>query len=159
MLHDLPEDTPLLLLRAGEGAVSLVLLLLCCCCWCLGNIDSKASAMASAVGGSVVRAPRLPRDPLGEWLGVGWVTWMLMGPAAGSAPTPLEETWPPSKGLRRARFFCIMRKDEPAAAGAPAQGSCCIDIDRCCHLLWPGRFLRPSAVAVSTLPVKNSNND
>ena len=43
---NLPDDIPLLLLRAGDGRVSLLLLLLCC--W--GTIDSSASAMASGAG-------------------------------------------------------------------------------------------------------------
>ena len=101
---NLPDDIPLLLLRAGDGRVSLLLLLLCC--W--GTNDSSASAMASGAGtlsltaeaeaatpAVVPEAPRLPIDPLGEWLGVGWVTRMLMAAVAAAsaarvASTPIE---------------------------------------------------------------------
>ena len=116
---NLPDDIPLLLLRAGDGRVSLLLLLLCC--W--GTNDSSASAMASGAGtlsltaeaaeAAAPEAPRLPRDPLGEWLGVGWVTRMLMAAVAAAsaarvASTPIEGQGPLTKLfllLLRTSFF------------------------------------------------------
>ena len=104
---NLPDDIPLLLLRAGDGRVSLLLLLLCC--W--GTIDSSASAMASGAGtlsltaeavadapAVVPEAPRLPRDPLGEWLGVGWVTRILMAAVAAASAARVASTPPESPG-------------------------------------------------------------
>ena len=104
---NLPDDIPLLLLRAGDGRVSLLLLLLCC--W--GTIDSSASAMASGAGtlsltaeavadapAAAPEAPRLPRDPLGEWLGVGWVTRMLMAAVAAASAARVASTPPEGQG-------------------------------------------------------------
>ena len=102
---NLPDDIPLLLLRAGDGRVSLLLLLLCC--W--GTIDSSASAMASGAGtlsltaeaaapAAAPEAPRLPRDPLGEWLGVGWVTRMLMAAVAAASAARVASTPPEGPG-------------------------------------------------------------